>query len=40
MTFVLGRDGRVQQNDLGPDASQRAASVDTYNPSEGWTPAE
>jgi hypothetical protein len=40
MTFVLGGDGRVRQNDLGPDTSQRAASVDTHNPSEGWTPAE
>jgi Protein of unknown function (DUF2950) len=40
MTFILGPDGRVQQNDLGPDTSQRAAAIDTGNPTDGWTPAE
>jgi len=40
MTFILGRDGMVQQKDLGPSTSQLTASIDSYRPDEGWTPAE
>jgi hypothetical protein len=40
MTFILGADGVVHQKDLGPSTGQLAATVDTYQPDEGWTPAE
>ncbi len=40
MSFILGRDGVVHQKDLGPNTSQLTASIDTYKPGEGWTPAE
>jgi hypothetical protein len=40
MTFILGADGVVQQKDLGPGTGQLAAKADTYQPDEGWTPAE
>ena len=40
MTFLLGKDGMVHQKDLGPDTSKEAASMDSYNPNQGWTPAE
>jgi len=36
MTFVLSKDGRIYQKDLGPDS----VSVVSYNPNHGWTPAE
>jgi hypothetical protein len=40
MTFILGPDGVVRQKDLGPSTDQLAATVDTYKPDDGWTPAE
>jgi Protein of unknown function (DUF2950) len=40
MSFILGRDGMVQQKDLGPSTSQLTGSIDSYRPDEGWTPAE
>jgi hypothetical protein len=40
MTFIVSRDGVVYQNDLGPNTASAAASITSYNPAEGWTPAE
>ena len=40
MTFMLSRDGVVYQKDLGPMRADLAASINSYNPDEGWTPAE
>ncbi len=40
MTFLLSREGVVYQKDLGPETTDTAASISTYNPDEGWTPVE
>lgn len=40
MTFMLSREGVVYQKDLGPKTADIAASMNSYNPDEGWTPAE
>ena len=40
MTFILSREGTVYQKDLGPNTSAAAASIDDYNPTAGWIPAE
>jgi hypothetical protein len=40
MTFVLNRNGVVYQKDLGERTSEIAESIKTYDPSDGWIPAE
>ena len=40
MTFIVSREGVVYQKDLGADTADAAASITSYNPTEGWTPAE
>ena len=40
MTFSLGRDGVVYQQDLGPQAADTLAAMEQYNPTDGWTQAE
>ena len=40
MTFMLNREGVVYQKDLGPKTADAAASINTYNPDQGWTPVE
>jgi hypothetical protein len=40
MTFSLGRDGVVYQQDLGPKAAESLTAIEQYNPTEGWTQAE
>jgi len=40
MTFIVSRDGVVYQKDLGPNTASAAASIASYNPTEGWRPAE
>jgi Protein of unknown function (DUF2950) len=40
MTFILNRDGVVYQKDLGENTAAVAASIETFNPTDGWTPAE
>jgi hypothetical protein len=40
MTFILSRQGTVYQKDLGEKTADVAASIQEYNPSEDWTPAE
>src|SRR5208337_2697069 len=37
MTFILNREGVVYQKDLGPKTADTAASMNSYNPDEGWT---
>jgi Protein of unknown function (DUF2950) len=37
MTFVVGQDGVVYQNDLGKDTATQALSLAEYNPDESWT---
>jgi len=40
MTFILNRNGVVYQKDLGENTKAVAASIKTFNPADGWTPAE
>lgn len=40
MTFILSRQGVVYQKDLGPKTTEMADSIYSYNPDNGWTPAE
>jgi hypothetical protein len=40
MTFIVSRDGVVYQKDLGPNTANAAASITSYSPTEGWTPAD
>jgi Protein of unknown function (DUF2950) len=36
MSFMVGEDGVVYQKDLGEKTSERAPSITSYNPGEGW----
>jgi Protein of unknown function (DUF2950) len=40
MTFMIGREGLVYEQDLGPDTVKLAASIQEYNPDEYWWPVE
>jgi hypothetical protein len=40
MTFSLGRDGLIYQQDLGPQTAGALAAIEQYNPTHGWTQAE
>jgi hypothetical protein len=40
MTFSLGHDGVIYQQDLGPKAADTVATMEQYNPTDGWTQAE
>jgi hypothetical protein len=40
MTFSLGRDGVVYQQDLGPQTTDTVEAINRYNPSDGWRQAE
>ncbi len=40
MTFILNQGGVLEQKDLGPDTKTAAATITSYNPNDGWTPAE
>jgi hypothetical protein len=40
MTFVLSREGRLYEQDLGPKTLEIASFIKEYNPTEGWSPVE
>jgi Protein of unknown function (DUF2950) len=40
MTFSLGRDGVIYEQDLGPKADDTLTAIQQYNPTDGWTQAE
>ena len=40
MTFIVGKDGVVYQQDLGDKTGELAAAIKDYNPTDGWTAAE
>lgn len=40
MTFMIGREGIVYEQDLGPDTFKLAATITEYNPDENWSPIE
>jgi hypothetical protein len=37
MTFIVGQDGKVFQQNLGAKTSQIAAVMKAYNPDSEWT---
>jgi hypothetical protein len=39
MTFIIGKDGVVHQQDLGEKTVDLAQAMTEYDPSEGWKPA-
>jgi len=36
-TFLVAKDGRIYQKDLGENTMQQAGAMTTYNPDAGWT---
>jgi len=40
MTFVVNQRGLVFQADLGPETTQLAAAIDSYNPGPDWAPTD
>jgi hypothetical protein len=38
MSFMVGENGQVYEADLGADTLAVAGAIDSFNPSEGWTP--
>jgi hypothetical protein len=38
MTFIVNQQGKVFQNNLGPNTVQLARAMTAYNPGAGWTP--
>jgi Protein of unknown function (DUF2950) len=40
MTFSLGSDGVIYQQDLGPKAPDTLIAIERHNPTDGWTQAE
>jgi hypothetical protein len=37
MTFMIGKDGRVYQKDLGPDTVETAKATTAFDPDDTWT---
>jgi hypothetical protein len=37
MTFIVNQQGKVYQNNLGPNTTQIAGAMTAYNPGTGWT---
>ena len=40
MTFIVGKDGRVYEKDLGPRTASIAAAMTQYNPDKSWSLSE
>jgi hypothetical protein len=40
MTFSLGHEGVIYQQDLGPQTTDGVEAINQYNPTAGWTQAE
>ena len=40
MSFVVGENGIVYEKDLGADTLSVAEAIDSYDPADGWVPAE
>ena len=38
MTFMVGPDGTVYEQDFGPDTAKIASSIQAYNPNDDWSP--
>ena len=39
-TFLVGYDGIVYEQDLGPGTAKAAAGIRVYDPGKGWTVTE
>ena len=40
MTFMVGPNGTVYEQDLGPDTAKIAGSIQAYDPNDDWSPVE
>jgi hypothetical protein len=40
MTFLVGPDGKVLQQDFGPGTQSVVDGIRAYDPGPGWVPAE
>jgi hypothetical protein len=40
MTFMVGPDGTIYQQDFGPDTAKIAGSIRAYDPNDDWSPVE
>ena len=40
MTFIVGPDGVVREQDLGPKTDAVAPEITVFNPDESWAPVE
>jgi hypothetical protein len=40
MTFIVNQDGIVYQQDFGPQTSQKAPAIVSFNPDKGWVKAD
>jgi hypothetical protein len=40
MTFIVNQNGVVYQRDLGPQTSERAAAITSFNPDKDWDKAD
>jgi hypothetical protein len=40
MTFTVNHRGLVFETDLGPETTQLAAAIDSYNPDPSWAPTD
>jgi hypothetical protein len=40
MTFMIGPEGRIFQNDLGPDTTKAAESITSFDTDSSWSPIE
>jgi hypothetical protein len=36
MTFIINQDGVVYEKDLGPDSTELAAKIRTFDPDNSW----
>lgn len=40
MSFIVGENGIVYEKDLGTDTLSKAEAIESYDPGDGWVPAE
>jgi hypothetical protein len=40
MTFITGSDGKLHEQNLGPDTAKIAASIHKFDPTDDWLPVE
>jgi len=40
MTFMTGNDGIIYEQDLGPDTMKIATAIQSFDPTDDWSPVE